>query len=195
MVRLKENEEKLKIGNKVGKLTILKISDRNGKYGRNYDCRCDCGKIKTISRLYLLNGVKSCGCLRMEIKNNGYLPDNRRFINTIISSYKIHAKHLNIPWLLTYKEVEQLLDGSCVYCGIRKGNKKISGKSIHRIFQYNGIDRIDSSSGYTKDNCVSCCIMCNKAKRKASKEKFLTWIQRVYNYSFLNKLSDVDSIK
>ena len=37
---------------------------------------------------------------------------------------------------------------------------------------YNGIDRLDSSLGYTKDNIVTCCKICNYAKNKMKFEDF-----------------------
>ena len=45
-----------------------------------------------------------------------------------------------------------------------------------------GIDRIDSTKGYSKDNCVSCCKMCNIMKNKFSKEDFLNKVESIYNY-------------
>lgn len=33
-----------------------------------------------------------------------------------------------------------------------------------RRYTYNGVDRLDSSMGYTPDNCVPCCWECNNMK-------------------------------
>ena len=45
----------------------------------------------------------------------------------------------------------------------------------------NGVDRIDSSLGYTIDNCVACCDKCNYAKHDLSTEDFKEWIIKIYN--------------
>ena len=45
---------------------------------------------------------------------------------------------------------------------------------------YNGIDRIDSSQGYFKDNVGSCCKTCNRAKSNLSLVEFKDWISKVY---------------
>jgi len=47
----------------------------------------------------------------------------------------------------------------------------------------NGIDRIDSQLGYNKENCLSCCEICNKAKRDLSLTEFVKWIDRIKNHN------------
>ena len=47
----------------------------------------------------------------------------------------------------------------------------------------NGIDRIDSCIGYTKSNCVSCCEICNKAKRNLTIKEFTDWIKKLTNHT------------
>lgn len=44
---------------------------------------------------------------------------------------------------------------------------------------YNGIDRVDSSGGYTLNNVVTCCKFCNFAKSRWSVEEFTAWLDRV----------------
>ena len=41
----------------------------------------------------------------------------------------------------------------------------------------------NSELGYIKSNCVPCCYICNRAKNILSREDFLNWIKRVYNYA------------
>ncbi len=53
-----------------------------------------------------------------------------------------------------------------------------NNKLIHR----NGIDRFDNTIGYIKDNCRSCCSLCNYLKRDSSYEKFINKIKRIYEY-------------
>lgn len=52
----------------------------------------------------------------------------------------------------------------CVYCGhVDKG--------------CNGLDRIDNSVGHTKDNCVSCCSLCNMTRGdRWSHEDFMLFV-------------------
>lgn len=53
----------------------------------------------------------------------------------------------------------------------------------------NGIDRIDSSKGYTIDNCVSCCPLCNQMKSNIDQNMFLTQIEKIYNFKNVQRLS------
>ena len=56
----------------------------------------------------------------------------------------------------------------CFYCGATKNI---------------GIDRKDSSIGYTLENCVSCCYLCNIMKQTLSIDKFLNHIELIFNHS------------
>lgn len=46
-------------------------------------------------------------------------------------------------------------------------------------FNYNGIDRIDSGEGYTIDNVVPSCPVCNVGKMDRSIEEFYEWALRL----------------
>ncbi len=45
---------------------------------------------------------------------------------------------------------------------------------------HNGIDRLNSGSGYESGNCVSCCKTCNLAKNDLGVEEFRTWVRAIY---------------
>lgn len=44
---------------------------------------------------------------------------------------------------------------------------------------YNGLDRIDSSKGYTIDNVVPCNHKINMAKNDDTTEDFLAWVKQI----------------
>ena len=51
------------VGNKYGKLTVIKQTTFKSPY--KVECFCECGRTKEVLIHYLLKGiVKSCGCLR-----------------------------------------------------------------------------------------------------------------------------------
>ena len=64
----------------------------------------------------------------------------------------------------------ELMHKPCIYC-----NKQyIEGELIHKIpYEMNGVDRLDSSVGYTEENCVSCCSMCNYMKKDTDISSFI----------------------
>jgi len=59
-------------GLKFGRLKVIKYSHKDEK-NSFWKCRCDCGKIKIISKCNF-KSVKSCGCLKKEI-NHGLSED------------------------------------------------------------------------------------------------------------------------
>lgn len=46
----------------------------------------------------------------------------------------------------------------------------------------NGIDRKDSSKGYTIDNCVPCCTECNTMKSDLPLDVFYNRIDKIYKF-------------
>ncbi|MBC7265733.1 MAG: hypothetical protein QMD76_03210 [Anaerosomatales bacterium] len=59
---------------------------------------------------------------------------------------------------------EQIL--KCHYCGITEAQiPQVRMKSqIQRDVRVMGVDRLDSSKGYTADNLAPCCFVCNQIK-------------------------------
>ena len=90
-------------------------------------------------------------------------------LNRLKNTYKYNAKARNLLWELTDKQFYNLVTKECHYCG-------------ERSKQYNGIDRIDPSKGYTINNCVSCCSWCNTMKLDYSIEDFIHHITAIYNH-------------
>lgn len=72
-IKMKQAEQKY-IGNKFGKLTVIKATNKRSNDGHIYfECKCDCGNIHYATSNNLLSGhTNSCGCLQsigeLEIK-------------------------------------------------------------------------------------------------------------------------------
>lgn len=115
--------------------------------------------------------------------------DNRG-INYIISQYKSSAKKRGIEFSLSFDDVKSLVMDDCHYCGNPPVNRIVqyTKNSIGKKYPenrktysfYTGIDRIDNTIGYIKNNCVPCCKRCNYAKTDLSSEQFKNWIKRLY---------------
>lgn len=55
------------VGQRFGRLVVLRDSGRNQNYQILWDCQCDCGKVKTVNGYSLIRGAtQSCGCIRRE---------------------------------------------------------------------------------------------------------------------------------
>lgn len=88
----------------------------------------------------------------------------------------------------------ELFAKNCHYCGNEPLDITItSGKN--GVFIGNGIDRINSESGYTIDNTVTCCKKCNMMKKSMSKDEFYEWIDRVQYFQSLPFLEEFNLTK
>lgn len=90
----------------------------------------------------------------------------------------------------------EIVSQICFYCdheevdkGIplrktRKAQRKKNGSkgkiNLNNLYYIaNGIDRVDSSKGYTKENCIPCCRPCNVAKLDRTQEEFINHAYRI----------------
>lgn len=169
----------VKPGDTFGRLTVLAYSHNDKRHRRFYITICTCGNLATVQGTCLRSGnTRSCGCLPREAKKARALPNNQGAVNQLELGYKRHAKERGLEYCLTAAEFAFLIRQPCHYCGITGANT-ITNRSIPEGFRYNGIDRADSSRGYTKSNVVPCCGQCNKAKLAMSQEEFIGWAVRV----------------
>lgn len=191
------------VGQKFGKLTVMKFLEfketgKKNKTGSNYRlslwlCKCDCGQDKVISTNRLHNGQRSCGCALKEyriwakthFKPKNMLPTGEAAFNLLYLNYKVRARKKNILFSLTKDEFKDLTKQKCYYCGQEPlqsaiGNKK---RGANGDYLFNGIDRKDNNLGYTINNSITCCGICNKAKRDLSFNMFVQWIQKLSKYA------------
>ncbi len=174
-------------GEKFNRLTVIQLNGYDDSYRSRWLCKCDCGKDKVIRFDHLLsNKTGSCGCLRSDgarsrsIKKTGFFGD----FNELYSAYRRRAIKIKKDFNLSREEFYLITQKDCYYCNTKPSNTfnsshiKDSGNNYPII--YNGIDRLDNSKGYTLDNCVPCCKVCNYAKHTMNKGEFLVWLQKVY---------------
>jgi hypothetical protein len=175
-------------GLKFNKLTVLNLVNHNEEktYKKRYWlCLCDCGKNTTVVTSQIVSGkTTSCGCNRA-ISNVINSANSRHKItkkdagyNSIFSSYVSNAKLRNKSFDIEKSDFIKLLKGNCFYCNSEP--KNIYFSSYYNV-TYNGVDRRNNDLGYTLENSVSCCKMCNIAKNNNTEQDFKNWIERVYN--------------
>lgn len=167
------------IGNRYGRLVVLERGE-NAKSGyAKWLCKCNCGNEKVILGTSLRNGdTRSCGCLH---RGRPPLSAGEASFNKLIRSMKKGASERNHEWFLTKNQIRVLTKQNCHYCGIAP-QQKIHPERCNGVYIYNGLDRVDSSKGYTLDNVVSCCGVCNYAKHTQTIEQFRAWLIRAYNH-------------
>jgi hypothetical protein len=92
---------------------------------------------------------------------------NRRF-----SAIKDQASKKGYVWELDDEEAKRMMTSGCVYCGYLDLETTV-----------NGIDRMDNATGYTPDNCVPCCGVCNFMKLSLDAN---TFVERCRHISFVH---------
>lgn len=177
-------------GQKFTRLEVLEFAYMKS-HCAYWKCKCDCGNISIVNGVDLRRGdqdgkgTKSCGCLAIE--KSGKVHTGNKYAakeymeaskNRIFDSYKASAKKRNISFELTFNEFILLTSQNCYYDGTPPSQSNKSG-SYYGTYIYNGLDRIDSSRGYTLDNCVPCCKTCNFAKHSMNEQEFYAWINRI----------------
>lgn len=139
--------------------------------------KCDCGVEKEVRSSSLRNRrSKSCGCNQ----GNRKLKPGQSTINALRSQYIGGAKLRKLKWGLSKAQFKALVLSPCVYCG---AGFRIPGVGKNRApIEVTGIDRRNSLEGYTPENCVSCCTMCNRMKWDLSEEEFFKAIKQIGEY-------------
>lgn len=177
------------IGRSFGRLTVLSRLP-SVQYGmsrkRRWVCLCECGNKTEADTGALTSGnKKSCGCLHSEAaaqngaKSRALVARPDAPLNVVISIYKGNAKKRSLEWLISKDQAEKLFSGNCHYCGLPPSNRY---KTSYHYRLYSGIDRRDNSLGYTPENSVSCCKVCNHAKHTMDEKTFINWLSRVFSH-------------
>jgi hypothetical protein len=148
----------------------------NAKYC-SYDCywgksegksEKECGKCKRVLPIVWFRKIKrgwqtNCrDCRNKEFKNWSRRNDSfQRF-----RFYEWRSKKVGRAFEIDLDYFKQLIEnGSCFYCG----------STEVRL----GLDRIDSSVGYTKENILPCCRRCNVAKNDMPIKDFLELCRKI----------------
>lgn len=174
-----------------GRLKVIEKSNLNSSDGTPlWRCVCECGKEGLYRQRNLIqNGSRSCGCLVTEARKKHKRSIKDSGLAAYYKTYKFNAKKRNLSFDITYEEFCSLCFKHCEYCGCRPSNTlKLNGSRnvqdtlylIENPVYINGIDRINSSVGYTIDNSVPCCTMCNRMKLDHSIEEFKIHITEIY---------------
>jgi hypothetical protein len=149
-------------GERFGRCVVIGRESLKGVRHTKWKIQCDCGTFKIVYGPHLVNGhTKSCGCLQREMISNRQKLRPYEFLFNLL---KRNSQSTGIGGTLTYDEFVKFTSTEiCHYCGDKiiwnpyRQRKKNYAAAYH-------LDRKDNCFGYTKDNCVVCCSLCNSTK-------------------------------
>jgi hypothetical protein len=101
---------------------------------------------------------------RYRLYARGYYRDKLSF--KVQYSRLIHSsKHRKIEVKVSLEEFIEIVSKPCIYCGEKDERR--------------GIDRIDNTTAYLKENSASCCKICNYMKKTMTVQEFLDHIKKI----------------
>lgn len=104
---------------------------------------------------------------------------NNGAFNGLLRSYKRRARNNGREFTLSREQFFQITQMKCFYCKSRPYNHYRHRKNQIEYI-YNGIDRRDNSQGYTIENSVPCCRICNYLKKAKSLISFKQYVIALY---------------
>ena len=171
-----DKRTKNEIGHRYGHLTVL-VQAPTLYHKSRWQCRCDCGRITETSGNNLRVGyTRSCGCRRGGLNDSSAMRQARNL-------YRRNAQLRGLVFDISEEDFERITKLDCYYCGTHPSNVyKIArkGKITNTPYIYNGLDRIENTKGYSLDNVVPACIVCNRAKSDMPINEFIMWIKRLF---------------
>ena len=103
------------------------------------------------------------------------------------NKFRVMARHRGHEFILTREQLANIVFRVCHYCGcepyqrmqLRRNIPGMGTRIPVKWLTYNGVDRVDSSKGYTVDNCVPCCGVCNRMKNDQTYPDFIARIRKI----------------
>jgi 5-methylcytosine-specific restriction endonuclease McrA len=164
-------------GRQFGHWQVLSFAGINKHRKAVWNCRCVCGTERAVVAGDLRQHKSlCCGCVDPKKLPPG--ESSKRQVHTL---YKYHARNRDYAWNLTELQFRALIESACHYCGDPAGNSRI-GTRHNGAALYNGVDRVNNDVGYSPENCVPCCGMCNRAKANHDVGKYEAWVLRSANH-------------
>lgn len=167
-------------GTTYGTLTVVGEASRLS-VKRRVNVRCQCGRERSVQVSNLASGgTRSCGYYPCVDRNvNKRLAPGEQAATVIYLNYRASGREFT----LTREQFDTLTAMPCHYCGTPPSNRT-RDRNGDGAFVYSGLDRVDSTGGYTIGNVVPACVVCNRAKTDMTLEAFYEWIEAIWQRRF-----------
>jgi len=97
----------------------------------------------------------------------------------VFTKYRDRDKQRGFEMGLTVDQFRELIFSDCRYCGGMPDQGIKTPYMQEWYFMRNTVDRVDSKKGYTEENSVPCCLICNMNKGNSNVFDWLQWIHAV----------------
>jgi hypothetical protein len=171
-------------GQRFGRLVVGALAPSDSA-GAKWSVHCDCGNEFIATSGDLRRGhTTSCGCFRvqkMKLQRHAarYSVRGEYLKHTVLKSYQINSKKRGYSWGLSDAQFFDLISLPCHYCGAPPSNLK--RQKIYSL-KYGGLDRKDNTAGYTEENVVPCCKVCNFCKKAMTYDEFIDYLNRISSF-------------
>lgn len=138
-------------GQRFGRLTVVKISDKKQGTHRYWECKCDCGNTTYVMRMRLIDGsTKSCGCYRVDKGKLRQTHGERKTrLYRIWTGIKDRTLNHNSKYWSRYGE-----RGISIYPQWANSFETFRDWALSNGYSDNlTLDRIDNDKGYEPNNC------------------------------------------
>lgn len=178
---------KFTVGQTVNEWTVLDNIGQRDKHGQvKILVRCSCGTEKYVTEYTVWTGksksCRSCGRSRastVDYRKRDIDGDLRSSWQHYLDGYIRSTNKRGFEFSLTPEQFKMLCRGDCFYCGENPTNNRNFGGN-RTLSGVNGIDRVNPLVGYTEENSVACCKVCNWMKSNLSAEEFIAHIEQIY---------------
>jgi hypothetical protein len=177
------------LSKKFGELEVVEKSSKvDNQYRTFWISKCSCGKTVETRIDRLISGkTRSCGHLSNSSK--GLMANKgRSALTKLYTHYKESARSHSRVFDIPMEYFERLVTQNCYYCNSKPANVVVVGVRKDTII-YNGLDRVDNQKGYTLENVVPCCEICNRGKRTKDFSFFTNWISSISGFSLVGMLN------
>lgn len=162
-------------------LCLLEKNTKKDKLAWKSKFQCFCGKVFETRLYNVISGrSKSCGCgIRIANAKRAYADLTLSSFNELFQIYRRNALKVGKIFFLSKENFRYLIEKDCYYCA-SKDRAEYKHKTGKLAYKYTGIDRLDNSRGYSLNNCVPCCKICNFMKTTLSKNAFILQIIKIH---------------